>query len=119
MATHSSILAWRIHAQRCLVGYSPWGHRELDTTEQLHYYSLSLQSCKQAPGPSEPPFPSAEHNHDLEIRTRLHRMKRRVSGSELWFYLLIGLRQVAETWPCLSFPSAKWVDESEIIQINS
>ena len=54
MATHSSILAWRIHAQRCLVGYSPWGHRELDTTEQLHYYSLSLQSCKQAPGPSEP-----------------------------------------------------------------
>ena len=27
MATHSSILAWRIHGQRSLVGYSPWGHR--------------------------------------------------------------------------------------------
>ena len=26
-ATHSSILAWRIH------GYSPWGGKELDTTE--------------------------------------------------------------------------------------
>ena len=27
-ATHSSILPWRIL-------YSPWGHKELDTTEQL------------------------------------------------------------------------------------
>ena len=33
-ATHSSILAWRIPRQRSLTGYSPWGHKELDTTEQ-------------------------------------------------------------------------------------
>ena len=33
MATHSSILAWRIPWT------SPWGHKELDMTEQL---SLSL-----------------------------------------------------------------------------
>ena len=33
MATHSSILAWRIHGQRRLVGYSPWGCKELDMTE--------------------------------------------------------------------------------------
>ena len=26
MATHSGILAWRIHGQRNLAGYSPWGH---------------------------------------------------------------------------------------------
>ena len=32
MATHSSILAWEIPGQRSLVGYSPWGHKELDTT---------------------------------------------------------------------------------------
>ena len=25
MATHSSILAWRIHGQRSLASYSPWG----------------------------------------------------------------------------------------------
>ena len=31
-ATHSSILAWRIPGQRSLVGYSPWGHKELDMT---------------------------------------------------------------------------------------
>ena len=30
MATHSSILAWRIPWN--LVGYSPWGHKE-DTTD--------------------------------------------------------------------------------------
>ena len=26
--TLSSILAWRIHGQRSLAGYSPWGHQE-------------------------------------------------------------------------------------------
>ena len=25
MATHSSILAWKIQGQRSLMGYSPWG----------------------------------------------------------------------------------------------
>ena len=34
MATHSSVLAWRsAHGQRSLAGYSPWGHKESDTTE--------------------------------------------------------------------------------------
>ena len=34
MATHCSILAWRIPGQRSMMGYSPWGHQELDMTEQ-------------------------------------------------------------------------------------
>ena len=29
-ATHSSILAWKSHGQRSLVGYSPFGHKESD-----------------------------------------------------------------------------------------
>ena len=33
MATHSSILPGEFHGQRSLVGYSPWGHKEPDTTE--------------------------------------------------------------------------------------
>ena len=33
MAAHSSILAWRIHGQRSLAGYSPWGQKESSTTE--------------------------------------------------------------------------------------
>ena len=38
MATHSSILAWKIPwTERILVGYSPWGHKESDTTERLHF----------------------------------------------------------------------------------
>ena len=36
MATHSSILAWKSHGRRSLVGYSPLGRKESDTT------SLSL-----------------------------------------------------------------------------
>ena len=35
-ATHSSILAWEIHEQRSVVGYSPQCCKELDTTEQLN-----------------------------------------------------------------------------------
>ena len=35
MATHSSILAWRIPGQRSLMGYCPCGLKESDTTEQL------------------------------------------------------------------------------------
>ena len=33
MATHSSILAWKIPWTEEPTGYSPWGHKELDTTE--------------------------------------------------------------------------------------
>ena len=32
MATHASVLAWEIHGQRSLAGYSSWGCKELDTT---------------------------------------------------------------------------------------
>ena len=32
IATHSSILAWKSHGQRSMVGYSPWGRKQSDTT---------------------------------------------------------------------------------------
>ena len=35
-ATHSSILARESHEQRSLAAYSPWGHKESDTTEWLN-----------------------------------------------------------------------------------
>ena len=42
MAPHSSTLAWKIHGQWSLVGRSPWGHKESDTTERLPFhFSLS------------------------------------------------------------------------------
>ena len=43
MATPSSTLAWEIPwtEEPGRATYSPWGHRESDTTEQLHFVSLS------------------------------------------------------------------------------
>ena len=43
MAPHSSTLAWtKSQGRRSLVGCSPWGRYESDSTEQLHFYfSLS------------------------------------------------------------------------------
>ena len=35
MATHSVFVPGKSHGPRSLVGYSPWGHKELDMTEPL------------------------------------------------------------------------------------
>ena len=35
-------LPGKFHEPRRLVGYSPWGHRESDTTEQLHFHFSRL-----------------------------------------------------------------------------
>ena len=59
------LLPGKSHGWRSLVGCSPWGHEESDTTEQLHsHFSLScigeghgnpLQcSCLRIPGMAEP-----------------------------------------------------------------
>ena len=39
MATHSNTLTWKIPWTEEPVSYSPWGRKELDTTEQLHFCS--------------------------------------------------------------------------------
>ena len=43
MATHSSILPGEFHGQGSLAGYSPWGHKESDMTEQLTLTQSSRQ----------------------------------------------------------------------------
>ena len=44
--THSSILAWRYHGQRNLMGYSPQDHEELDITEATeHALTYCLNHC--------------------------------------------------------------------------
>ena len=48
METHSSVLAWEIHGQRNLPGYSPWGCTESDTTENIHIDAAPLD---QGPPP--------------------------------------------------------------------
>ena len=42
MATYFSILAWRICGHRSLEGYSPWGCKELDPTEQFSHSIVCL-----------------------------------------------------------------------------
>ena len=38
------LLSGKSHRQRSLVGYSPWGHKESDMTERLHFhFSFSLE----------------------------------------------------------------------------
>ena len=41
MATHSSTLAWRIPWTESLVGYSPQGRKESDTTEVTKHARIS------------------------------------------------------------------------------
>ena len=49
MAIHSNILAWRIHGQRNLVGYSPWGCKESDmsdcTRTHTHIHTARILTC--------------------------------------------------------------------------
>ena len=40
MATHSIFLPGESHGQRNLAGYSPWGHKELDTIEGSEHSSI-------------------------------------------------------------------------------
>ena len=65
MAPHSSTLAWKIPWMEEPVSYSPWGRKESDTTEQLHFhFSLSCMgerngnplqcSCLENPRTGEP-----------------------------------------------------------------
>ena len=47
MATHSSIHAWRISWTEEPGRYSPLGHKESDTTEQLTLSQMSTHSTSQ------------------------------------------------------------------------
>ena len=48
------------------MGYSPWGHKELDTTERLHFHALEKEMAIHSsvlawriPGTGEPGGPSS------------------------------------------------------------
>ena len=64
MATHSSILAWRIHGQKSVAGYSPWGCKESDMTEQARtrssFFHQAHIPCVLIPE-SKADFPPKRH----------------------------------------------------------
>ena len=45
MAIHFSTIAWKIPWTEEPGGYSPWGLKESDTTEQLHFHFHFSLSC--------------------------------------------------------------------------
>ena len=49
MVTTTVFLHGKFHGWRSLVGYSPWGHRELNTTECTSIGSLIAYVSKTSP----------------------------------------------------------------------
>ena len=46
MAPHSRTLAWKIHGRRSLVGCSPWGREESNTSDftfTFHFHALEKE----------------------------------------------------------------------------
>ena len=62
MTTHSLFLPGESHGLRSLAGYSPWGSKELDTTEQLNnnHHSRGTQSVHYTPLRPQDPQPVNE-----------------------------------------------------------
>ena len=93
-------LPGKFHGQRTLVGYSPWGRKESDTTERLHFTlgqkadgihreGQIVAQLSQSIKPECPPSCLEEEG------TSLH------SGSEmagLCFLLLWSLKRLLPTW---------------------
>ena len=73
MAIHSRTIAWKIPWAE--VGYSPWGHKELDTTERLHFHLP----------------PVIPHEYSLFSQHRMHHMFFDLNDLFLFFPLLSGL----------------------------
>ena len=56
MVNGNPLLPGEFHGQRSLVGNSPWGHKELDTTGQLTHFSPLSESPPRSV--SQPKLPS-------------------------------------------------------------
>ena len=98
MAPHSSTLAWKIHGRRRLVSCSPWGCKESDTTERLHFH-FSL-SCIEEGNGSPLQCSCLENPRDggawwaavyavAQSRTRLKRLSSSSISYNQFFYLMI------------------------------
>ena len=101
MAPHSSTFAWKISCTRSLVGCSPQGHEESDTTERLPFhFSLSCigegngnpLQCSCLENPRDRQAQWAAVYGVAQSQTRLKRLS---SSSSIHAYLL-GINQTVE-----------------------
>ena len=72
MATHSSILAWRIPWMEELCGQQSTDCKESDTTEQFHFL-FTFHSCKHFPGGASGERPTHQYS-----RCKRHKLGPRV-----------------------------------------
>ena len=109
MARHSSTLAWKTHGRRSLVGCSPWGLEESDTTEWLHFHSSP--SCIGEGNGNPLQCSCLENPRDggvwwtavygvAQSRTRLKWLS---SSSSSSIYTSIRITQFIPLLPCLVF----------------
>ena len=61
MATHSSTLAWKLAWTEEPVGNSPWGHKESDMTEWLHFTHFVLYHWRRKWQPTPAFLPGEFH----------------------------------------------------------
>ena len=61
MATTTVFLHGKFHGWRSLVGYSPWGRKELDMNEGLHFLSFYSSFWKKKWQPTTVFLPGESH----------------------------------------------------------
>ena len=105
------LLPGKSHGQRSLVGCSPWGLKESDMTEWLHfhfYFSLSLSCIGEGNG-TPLQYPYLENPRDggawwaavsgvAQSWTRLKRLSSSSSSSKGWIQLRLG--HCTRRWGC-------------------
>ena len=96
MGTHFSILAWRIPWTEEPDGYSPWGHKQLDTTEQLTLTHLLYLYCIRI------------SSQRLKIKRKSLRLPRWLNGKESTCQCKKHRRQGFHPWVKKSPWSRKW-----------
>ena len=110
-------LPGKSHRQRNLGGYSPWDHKELDTTEQLTHipkanlmqtvYDIKERNCLWLAilrEGSYPPWPTSNWKHNLEDRFRKWTMDQNKKQTPKSYHLW-GLSHVLQLpW----FPWCRW-----------
>ena len=81
------LLPGKSHGRRSLVGYSPWGRKELDTTERLHFH-FSLSCTEEGNG------------------NPLHILAWRIPGMGAWWAAVYGSHRVGHDWSDLAAAAA-------------
>ncbi|CAI9158163.1 unnamed protein product [Rangifer tarandus platyrhynchus] len=91
MATHSSTLGWKISWMEELVGYSPWGRKELDMTDDFTFFHFPEElTCiarkgAQVKRPRRRSLcPAGDHWGGCGIRARCPQHPLSLWGAGLW-----------------------------------